>query len=260
MAVIEPTAPLSIAVELEGRRPSLAVAGRADHSNIGDVVLVLDRLAEEHEHCVTLDLGGLVSLDTAAASGLANSALSYGDKRKRLRLERASGPVQSMFDRLMLSGAFCVEPRCEYESCPGECRFAGAAWALDVFTLPSVLANCHEARTRVDQVAEAVGLAGCRRKDVMLAVGEAVTNAVEHGSPHGPDSTFTVSCLGTAEKFCVSVSDSGAGFCPDTLPSLEDALLKESGRGIHFMRAVMDDVSFHFDATGTTVRMVKLGF
>jgi len=257
MAEVAEAAPLTIAVEVHGRRPSLAVAGKADHSNISPVVTVLDRLADEHERCVSLDLGGLESLDTAAAQGLLGSAASFADKRKRLHLKRASDPVQHVLDRLMLSEAFCVEPNCEYESCPGGCGIATAAWAMDVFTLSSSVSNCQEARKRVDRVAETVGFALCRRRDIQLAVGEAATNAVKHGSP-GLHGSFTVSCLGTPERFSVSVSDNGPGFEPDDLLSLEDALLLECGRGVHFMRAVMDEVSFCFDG-GTTVRMTKLG-
>jgi anti-sigma regulatory factor (Ser/Thr protein kinase) len=54
----------------------------------------------------------------------------------------------------------------------------------------------------------------------------------------------------------IEVQDAGAGFEPDSIvpPDLGD--LRPDGRGILFMRLVMDDVSFAFD-DGTTVRMIK---
>jgi serine/threonine-protein kinase RsbW len=251
-------AALSVALDVYGCRPSVSVAGKADHSNISDVVDVLDRLVEEHERCVSLDLGGLESMDMGAAERLIESAGTFKDRNRRLHLSCVSVPVRDVFDRMMVSEAFCVESECAHEHCPGRCGIASKAWEMDVFTLPAVMTSCQEARARVDRVAEAVGFSMCRRKDVMLAVGEAVTNAIEHGSALDPRASFTVSCLATADKLSVSIADNGPGFSPEDLPDPLQALYMERGRGVLCMRAAMDEVSFHFEA-GTTVRMVKLG-
>jgi anti-sigma regulatory factor (Ser/Thr protein kinase) len=134
-----------------------------------------------------------------------------------------------------------------------------AAWDMDMFTLPSTGVHCQEARARVDRVAEAMGLATDTRADIMLAVGEAVSNAVEHGNGANPEGSFTVCCvccMAAHSTLYVSVSDPGPGFQPDEIPSIQDALLRERGRGIHCINAVMDEVTFDFSA-GTTVRMTK---
>ncbi len=131
------------------------------------------------------------------------------------------------------------------------------AWDMDVFTLPSVGTHCREARARVDRVAGAIGMSSIDRADVMLAVGEAVSNAIRHGNRSNPEGSFTICCMATAETLYVSVSDPGAGFDPDHLPRMDDALLLESGRGVHCMNAVMDEVTFDF-SSGTTVRMMKI--
>lgn len=254
MAEAITTAPLSIALEIHEQRPSLAVRGQADDSNIHRVLDALDRLAHQHEHCVSLDLAGLQSMDVAAASRLAGTAGVLKSQGKRVRIKRASPPVRDVMDRMVLADAFCCEEECSYELCPARCGIASADWEIDVFTLPSAMSCCQEARVRVDRIAEAVGFSSCNRKDILLAVGEAVSNAVRHGS--GSDS-FTVSCVATSSRLCVSVSDSGPGFDPDALPSLEEALFAEHGRGVHCMRALMDEVSYSFSG-GTTVRMVKI--
>ena len=128
---------------------------------------------------------------------------------------------------------------------------------MEVFSLPSLLMHMRGARERVDRVAETVGFSECGRADIALAVGEAVTNAIKYGANGDDDASFTVSCIATVEKLCVSVSDSGPGFTPDSIPSFEEALFAERGRGVHCMNAVMDEVTFDFQV-GTTVRMVKL--
>lgn len=258
MAMVVDAAPLTVAVDLNGRNPSLAVTGTADHSNITSVVDLLERLAAEHEQCVSLDLGGLESADTGAIGKLACSAGAFRDRQKRLRLRNASAAVRSTLDRLSISDAFCVEHECSHDCRPDLCGIVSEAWAVDVFTLPASMAHCQEARIRVDSAAEAVGFSKCQRGDVALAVGEAVANAVEHGRAGSEESRFTVSCVATPERLCVSVSDTGAGFDPHDLPGVEESFLHERGRGIHCIRAVMDEVSFNFEV-GTTVRMVKFG-
>ena len=56
------------------------------------------------------------------------------------------------------------------------------------------------------------------------------------------------------------VSDQGEGFDPDALPDplAPENLLKDSGRGIFFMRSFMDDVQIRRGANGgMEVRMLK---
>ncbi|HQT92945.1 MAG TPA: ATP-binding protein, partial [Candidatus Kryptobacter bacterium] len=58
------------------------------------------------------------------------------------------------------------------------------------------------------------------------------------------------------------VEDEGGGFNPDSIPDplLPENLLKPSGRGIHIIRSLMDQVDFEFTSRGTKVIMrLKIG-
>jgi serine/threonine-protein kinase RsbW len=93
---------------------------------------------------------------------------------------------------------------------------------------------------------------------VQLALREALSNAVVHGN--GMDSHklvhFSRRCeLGKGVS--LSVSDQGQGFDPNAVPdplAIEN-LEAQHGRGIHFMKSVMDEVSFH--SGGNEVHMRK---
>ncbi|MCE5199616.1 MAG: ATP-binding protein [Armatimonadota bacterium] len=249
------TTPLSITVISDNRRPSLAVKGKVDYSNVSRVVSALENMASEHERCVSLDFHDLESMDTTALEGLVGAIDTYKHHRKRLRLERASGTVLDMLDRLQLSDLFCCCDTCSCGCCPESCEVNPDSFDMDVFTIPSTIPQTREARERVGRFAESAGFTGGPLNDVLLAVGEAAVNAVKYGRT-SEESSFTISCLVTSEKLCVSVSDSGPGFSLEDIPSFEDALFMEHGRGIYCMNAVMDEVDFSFDS-GTTVRMVK---
>ena len=245
-------APMSLSLQSDGSQPSLVVSGHVDETNIYRLVTVLDHLVEEHEHCVSLDLGEVESIDSTALGCLADSAGALGEQRRHLHLKQASGAVRRCLNRHPLGDLFCLE-----EQCLGHrCEAAARACRMEVFNLPSDPACCREARNRVMRVAEEVGLEGQWLRDVMLAVGEAASNAVSHGHSGLEDSSFTVSCHATSDRISVSVSDNGPGFRLEDTPSFEQALFAEHGRGIICMNSLMDEVNFTFDG-GTTVRLVK---
>ena len=88
-------------------------------------------------------------------------------------------------------------------------------------------------------------------EDVLLAVGEACTNAVEHAYPaERPDTAdFTVEGKIAGRDLSVSVTDHGAWRIPN--PTADPF----RGRGLVLMRAVMDEVRLEQTAEGTTVSM-----
>jgi anti-sigma regulatory factor (Ser/Thr protein kinase) len=220
------------------------------------MVTILEQIADEHGRCVSLDLHELEAMDASALHGFAESIGAFRKRRRMLHLERTSPAAQDMLDRHHLTSLFCLREDCPCDCSPETCG-VDCSWEIDVFTMDSAIPNCRETRERIGLMAKKAGYAQDSVHDIMLAVGEAVVNAVKYGANGADDSTFTVSCLATPERFCVSVSDSGPGFNLEDIPSFEDALFMEHGRGVYCMNALMDEVSFHF-GSGTTVRMVKL--
>lgn len=93
--------------------------------------------------------------------------------------------------------------------------------------------------------------------DIKVAVGEALANAIRHGSPSDGGVGIHVDVTAYADRVAVSVTDSGRGFDGDHVCS--DDLYAVGGRGVMFMRALMDQVSFcPSDEGGTEVNLVKL--
>jgi len=78
--------------------------------------------------------------------------------------------------------------------------------------------------------------------NILLAVTEAVSNAIEHGNKNNPEKTVEVSCQSSPEKVTFTVSDQGQGFdiknvSDPTLPETKDP---EAGRGIFVMKHLAD--------------------
>lgn len=86
-------------------------------------------------------------------------------------------------------------------------------------------------------------------QDVLIATGEAVSNAIEHG--HRDQRAGTVSLRATAifDRLQVTVTDTGAWKTPTEIADFS------RGRGISLMRVLMEDCNIQSGAAGTIVSM-----
>lgn len=123
------------------------------------------------------------------------------------------------------------------------------------FFFPATAEGLPVARRRVTAFAEVSGLDESRLFEFSVAVAEALTNALVHGSPHGADDDIGVRFYCYEDEVAVEVVDSGGGL--DATPICVPEASASSGRGIHFMRALCDDVQFTCGPCGTHVLLVK---
>ena len=103
--------------------------------------------------------------------------------------------------------------------------------------------------------AAAFGLADGERYQVKLAMSEAVTNAIQHGSS-SPDDSITICCREEEGALAFYVKDTGQ-FKEQTNSFGGEDTLAEGGRGLEFMRRLMDDVQISPSPDGTLLRFAK---
>lgn len=123
------------------------------------------------------------------------------------------------------------------------------------FTFPAEARRLGAARRRVVASAEVAGLHGAPLFELSVAIAEALTNAVVHGSPNGAGDDVTVSFFCYEDEVAVEVRDSGRGI--DASPICAPPPTATRGRGIHFMRALTDGVLFSCGPLGTRVFLIK---
>ena len=88
-------------------------------------------------------------------------------------------------------------------------------------------------------------------EDILLAVGEALANAAEHG--FRPGGTLSLSASIAAGRIKIRVTDDGHGFAPR--PHAADPNpYAPRGFGIHIMRTLMDSVDFHDNGRQVVLR------
>lgn len=128
------------------------------------------------------------------------------------------------------------------------------------FKLESRIDSVDEAAIKADEFAKRSGLGEDFISSIDLAVRESVANAVKHGNRFDETKQVEIRLTRTDDGFEMTVRDHGDGFDPNAIPDPTDPenLLKESGRGILFMRAFMDEVEWvEPPGGGTLVRMIK---
>jgi anti-sigma regulatory factor (Ser/Thr protein kinase) len=94
--------------------------------------------------------------------------------------------------------------------------------------------------------------------DIETPLREALANAIIHGNHENPHKRVYVTCRCRLDgEISITVRDEGEGFDSDGVPDPTDAnnRLLDHGRGIYFMRALMDDV--WFEEGGKVVYMRK---
>ncbi|MBM3324770.1 MAG: ATP-binding protein [Calditrichaeota bacterium] len=110
-----------------------------------------------------------------------------------------------------------------------------------------------------ETMAREMGFAEDAVSDLAICVTEAINNAIVHAHRHDARKTIVIRFEQRGEALQVRVLDEGKGFNPGGLadPTLPENVLKESGRGIHIMRHLMDEVKVHAREKGTEIVMWK---
>jgi anti-sigma regulatory factor (Ser/Thr protein kinase) len=120
-------------------------------------------------------------------------------------------------------------------------------------SIPADLGLLKEARDFAERAAADFGLDGNACYDVKLAMSEAVTNAIQHGSSSSSD-PIRIAAMAEGPRLVFEVHDTGR-FRPRVMRRGE---LSESGRGLEFMRVLMDEVDLRPGDGGTLMRFAKL--
>lgn len=133
--------------------------------------------------------------------------------------------------------------------------------ALNQVSVPARPECVIEARRAVARAARDAGIHRDRAEDLLIAVSEAVTNAVEAHVAAGIDEPLALGCRFDGERLEVCIRDRGDGFDLDLVqarPRLtgDESLASERGWGIQLMQTLVDDVSFRSTGDGTAVKLV----
>jgi anti-sigma regulatory factor (Ser/Thr protein kinase) len=114
---------------------------------------------------------------------------------------------------------------------------------------PADTGQLRPVRARLRDWLDGCGLATALAQDALVAAGEAVANAIEHGHRDNPGAEVRLLAAVTARRLRLTVTDTGSWLPPGPVPA------PYRGKGITLMRALMDNVSISTGTDGTIVTM-----
>lgn len=130
---------------------------------------------------------------------------------------------------------------------------------VNSLSIPSDFGSINLVESLIDDVCTKLSVNEDYYGNVLIAVTEAVNNAILHGNKN--DSSLNVDVLvGDKETdFCFCVQDQGDGFdfhnLPD--PTAPENIEKEDGRGIFLMKSLAEAVEFDNDGRNVNIYFSK---
>ena len=117
---------------------------------------------------------------------------------------------------------------------------------IERLVIPSDLSNVSLVESLIDKVCADLHIQEDLYGNVLIAVTEAVNNAIIHGNTFNVNKSVTVEVVQTDDSLTFRVIDEGAGFdylnLPD--PTAPENIEKENGRGIFLIQNLSDCLDF----------------
>jgi len=117
---------------------------------------------------------------------------------------------------------------------------------VESLTFKAEIDNVSVAEGLVDRICESQSIDEDAYGNVLIAVTEAVNNAIIHGSKLNKDLDVTIDVLKTDSDVVFKISDTGEGFDFNNLEDPTDPknIEKPNGRGIFLMKNLADSVEY----------------
>ena len=123
-------------------------------------------------------------------------------------------------------------------------------------TINSSVENLNFVEKEIESIFEDFNFSEEHFGNVLIAVTEAVNNAVHYGNKEDVTKVINLNFTSLKDKLVVTVKDQGDGFDYESLPDPTDPnnLEKLEGRGIFLMKHLSDSISF--SDNGSKVELV----
>jgi len=109
----------------------------------------------------------------------------------------------------------------------------------------------------VDEICEAYYITNSYYGNILMAILEAVKNAIEHGNKNNPGKQVKISFKSVPNGLCFTIRDQGEGFNFRNVPNpieVPEGQAEKAGKGIFLIRSLADQVSYN--SKGNVVEII----
>lgn len=123
------------------------------------------------------------------------------------------------------------------------------------YNLKTTLYEIDNLPNYLDEALKGVNLSYDKYNNILLAITEAVNNAIIHGNKNDITKSIDLEFVLTDEYLKIIVTDEGPGFDLDKIPdpTLPENLLCEHGRGVFIIKHFVDEIKVAKSPKGNSV-------
>lgn len=238
----------------------MRLAGELDMTTVPDVRSAMESAVNRGCLNVVLDLERVTYADSSALSLIVWIDRLLEPKGGRLVLAGADRNIARVIELSGLVGAaHTISSASDARDALAGLQLAPVEatplWTRD-FEWPAVPESLSVGRQLVCDALETLQFPEATMFDLRVGVGEALANAIRHGSTGRAGEVVSATVTAFPDRVAIAVRDSGSGFDGESFD--EGDPYAPSGRGVMFMRALMDHVDFvQLPEGGTVVTLVK---
>jgi serine/threonine-protein kinase RsbW len=123
--------------------------------------------------------------------------------------------------------------------------------------IPSTMEGLSRVENFVDEICETYYITNSYYGNILMAILEAVKNAIIHGNKLNPEKQVKLSFRSVPNGLCFTIKDQGNGFDFRNVPSpidVAEGSVENIGKGVFLMRSLADQVSYN--TKGNVVEIV----
>ena len=130
---------------------------------------------------------------------------------------------------------------------------------IDDLSISSDFVSINKVESLIDNVCSKLEVKEDYYGNVLIAVTEAVNNAIQHGNNMRSDLEVGLAVGDKETDFCFSIKDQGRGFDFNNLPdpTSPENVQKEDGRGIFLMKSLSEEVEFEDGGSSVNIYFSK---
>jgi anti-anti-sigma factor len=228
------------------------VCGNVEFPNGGEFGEAIARAIDERP-VVSIDLSQVESIDSRGLAGLVATYLRARDSGVDIRLADVSQPMTRILQLSGLAPVFGIAPAVIENPgpVPDHTALRRQEWKISESVALAEPELVVELRNMAVEEAVISGFEGDALLDIRLACGEALVNALRHGTS-SPGSKIRLRCTSCQKAFVIEVTNSCSESAEE--PGFDE---ESSGLGLKLMKSAMDDVEFTHTESGVRVRMLK---
>lgn len=118
---------------------------------------------------------------------------------------------------------------------------------IESLTITSDMASLILVESLIDDICQSQGVDEDNYGNILIAVTEAVNNAIQHGNANDTTKSVRLDVLFNEGEIQFKILDEGLGFDYKNLPdpTAPENIERENGRGIFLMEALSDKIEFN---------------